>query len=389
MTKLTKRFVESIAPDSKKMIKYWDSEIKGFGVIVLPSGRRTYCVQYRNVARIKKMVKVGTHGQITTEEARSLAKKYLSEVTHGYDPAKIRKEHRKLPTINDLAHDYVLNHGEKKRPKSLAEDQKLLKNIILPSLGKEQLVHISRRDIEALHRKHKNTPYQANRVLALLSKMFSLAIGWEWREDNPVKGIERYPEVKRDHWLKEEELQVLWKVLDEYSNQLVACVFKLLILTGARKGEVLHATWDQFDLKKGIWTKPSHLTKQKKKEHLPLSVEALEVLETMKSQTSSSFLFPSKIPGKSIQEIKRAWDTIRKKAGFPDLRIHDLRHTHASHLVSSGLSLSIVGKLLGHTQASTTQRYAHLADEPLRQAVELFGSKVKKLMDHNSKKENL
>ncbi|HCC23904.1 MAG TPA: site-specific integrase, partial [Holosporales bacterium] len=218
-------------------------------------------------------------------------------------------------------------------------------------------------------------------TLALLSKMFSLAMGWEWREDNPAKGIERYPEEKRDRWLNDEEIQVLWKVLEEYSNQSAACVFKLLILTGARKGEILHATWDQFDLEKGVWTKPSHLTKQKKKEHLPLSIEAIEILETMKSQASSSFLFPGKVEGKSIQEIKKAWDTIRKKSGFPDLRIHDLRHTHASHLVSSGLSLSIVGKLLGHTQASTTQRYAHLADEPLRQAAQLFGSRVKELTD--------
>ena len=138
-------------------------------------------------------------------------------------------------------------------------------------------------------------------------------------------------------------------------------------------------------MEKGVWTKPSHLTKQKKKEHLPLSAEALEILETMRSQASSPFLFPGKVPGKSIQEIKKAWDTIRKKSGFPALRIHDLRHTHASHLVSSGLSLSIVGKLLGHTQASTTQRYAHLADEPLRQAAQLFGSRVKKLTAEDKK----
>lgn len=379
MPKLTKRFVESIIPDSHKMIKFWDSELKGFGLIVLPSGRRTYCVQYRNVQRIKKMYKLGTHGQITSEEARTLAKQYLSGVIHGHDPVAMKKEARSLPTMSDLANDYVQHHGERKRPKSLQEDLKLLKNIILPSFGNQQLAHISRRDIETLHREYKKTPYQANRCLSLLSKMFSLANGWGWCEDNPVKGIERYVEEKRDRWLTEDELKVLWKVLDEYANQLAACVFKLLILTGARKGELLHATWDQFDLEKGVWTKPSHLTKQKKKEHLPLSIEALEILETMKSQTSSSFLFPGKVEGKPLQDIKKAWDTIRKKSGFHDLRIHDLRHTHASHLVSSGLSLSIVGKLLGHTQASTTHRYAHLADEPLRQATQLFGSRVKKL----------
>lgn len=380
MPKLTKRFVESVIPDAQKMIKHWDTELKGFGVIVLPSGRRTYCVQYRNVNRIKKMFKIGTHGQITTEEARSLAKKYLGGVIHGHDPASKKKDSPIFPTMHDLARDYVLHHGEKKKPRSLKEDQRLLKSFILPSFGKKNVIDVSRRDIEILHNEHKKTPYQANRILALLSKMFTLANGWEWRQDNPAKGIERYQEEKRDRWLTAEELKILWKVLDEYPHQLAAWIFKLLILTGARKGELIHATWNQFDLEKGVWTKPSHLTKQKKKEHLPLSIQALEILEVMKEQSASPFLFPGKVEGQSVQEIKNAWNTIRKRAGFPDLRIHDLRHTHASHLVSSGLSLSIVGKLLGHTQASTTQRYAHLADEPLRQAAQLFGNAVKKLI---------
>jgi integrase len=380
MPKFTKRFVESIVPDPQKMIKYWDSELKGFGLIVLPSGRRTYCVQYRNTQRIQKMLKLGTHGQITTEEARILAKKYLSGVVHGHDPVESKKENRDLPTMNDLASDYLLHHGEKKRPKSLKEDQRYLTSIILPALGSKLVVHVSRRDIEDLHRAHKNTPYQANRFLALLSKMFSLAMAWNWRSDNPATGIERYREEKRERWLTAEELKVLWSTLDEYSNQFSTNVFKLLILTGARKGELIAATWNQFDLEAGVWTKPAHLTKQKKQEHLPLSPQAIEILEKMAAESTSSFLFPGKVKGKCLQEIKTAWNTIRKKSGFPDLRIHDLRHTYASHLVSSGLSLSIVGKLLGHTQAATTQRYAHLADEPLRQATAMFGNNLDKII---------
>jgi integrase len=152
-------------------------------------------------------------------------------------------------------------------------------------------------------------------------------------------------------------------------------------LTGSRRGEVLTSTWDQFDLEKGVWTKSAHSTKQKRMEHLPLSNIVLEILKNMKIRSNSPFLFPGKVPGKPLQEIRKGWETIKKKAGLSDLRLHDLRHTHASHLVSSGLSLSIVGKLLGHTQASTTMRYAHLADEPLRQAAELFGSKVEKLTE--------
>ena len=143
---------------------------------------------------------------------------------------------------------------------------------------------------------------------------------------------------------------------------------------------MLKATWQEVDLNKEVWTKPSHNTKQAKMEHLPLSSQAIGLLKKMKSQASDSpFLFPGKVPGQPLKEIKKAWETIRQSANIVDVRIHDLRHTYASHLVSSGLSLSIVGKLLGHTQTSTTQRYAHLADEPLRKATAVFGDKLEAL----------
>lgn len=379
MPKITKRFVESIAPHSKDTQIHWDSEIKGFGIVVLPSGRRTYCIQYRNLNRIKKRLKIGVHGQITAEEARIIAKKHLGEVAQGNDPATSKRENKEGETINELMNDYLERHGTRKRPKSLREDQKLLK-IILPILGHKKVLHISRREIENFHLHLKKTPYLANRALSLLSKMFSLAVSWGWRHDNPVKGIARYPEEKKDRWLDKTELNRLWEILDRYPKHLTAYVFKLLLLTGARKGEVLQATWDQFDLEQGVWTKPSHLTKQKKKEHLPLSEHALKVLKEIKdlNQKGIIYLFPGKIDGQPLKEIKTFWRTVLKEAKLENVRIHDLRHTHASHLVSSGLSLSIVGKLLGHTQASTTQRYAHLADEPLRAAAELFGRKVGK-----------
>lgn len=200
------------------------------------------------------------------------------------------------------------------------------------------------------------------------------------RDDNPVKGIERYPEEKRNRWLDNDEVQRLWDVLNEYNNQDVANAIRLLLLTGSRRNEVLHATWDQFDLDNSVWTKPAHTTKQKRMEHLPLSAQAISILKTMKSKSNSSFLFPGKTSNKPVQGIKKAWHTIRKKAELSDVRLHDLRHTYASHLVSNGLSLSIVGKLLGHTQVSTTQRYAHLADEPLRNATAFFGNKVEQLI---------
>jgi len=381
MPKLTKRFVENIKPDQEGPLKFWDADLKGFGVVVMQSGRRTYCIQYRNQHRVVKRFKIGVHGQLTTEEARALAKKHLASVAHGEDPAAQKKQHQILSTVSELANDYIERHGSRKREKSLKEDTKLLNNIILPALGDKKVVHISRREIESLHLCHEKTPYQANRTLALLSKMFSLATAWGWRNDNPVIGIERYEEEKRDRWLDDDELNRLWEVLDRYPKHRTSYVFKLLILTGARKGEVIQSTWDQFDLEKGVWTKPSHMTKQKRKEHLPLSTEAIEVLHTLKelNKNNSQFLFPGKVEGKPLQEVKTFWSSVIKEAKLENVRIHDLRHTHASHLVSSGLSLSIVGKLLGHTQASTTQRYAHLADEPLRKATSMFGEKLTKI----------
>lgn len=385
MPKLTRRFVESIKPHFTKPITVWDSDLKGFGVVVLPSGRATYVIQYRNANHIQKRLKLGVHGRITAEEARELAKKHFATVAHGLDPVAEKKNVRNLSTMNDLVNDYLERHGQQKRPKSLLEDQKLLKNIILPALRGHKVAQITRRDIENLHLRHEKTPYQANRTLSLLSKMFSLAITWGWRSDNPAQGIPKYQEEKRDRWLDDEELQRLWTVLDQYPQNLTAYVFKFLLLTGARKGEALNATWDQFDLEKGIWTKPSHLTKQRKKEYLPLSDKTLELLHTLQKfspalfSKQSKYLFPGRVKDEPLKEIKTFWHSVIKKTNLENVRIHDLRHTHASHLVSSGLSLSIVGKLLGHTQASTTQRYAHLADEPLRKATEMFGSKLNKI----------
>jgi len=378
MPKLTKTFVEAITPQPNKNVQSWDAELKGFFVLVLPSSRRVYCLQYRNIYRIRKHLKIGVHGQITTEEARALAKKYLGEIAHGEDPAKKRKENRALPLVKDFAEDYLERHGTRKRARSVVEDKKLLRRIILPALGKEQVRNLQRRKIEDMHAQFRNTPYQANRALGLLSSMLSLAVTWEWRADNPVRGMKRYQEEKRDRWLDKKELNQFWEVLERYPQTSAALALKILLLTGARKGEALSATWDQFDFEKGVWTKPSHLTKQKKREHLPLSHQTLAVLEQLKktNKKKSTYLFPSPVDNKPLRDVRRFWERAKKEAKIENVRIHDLRHTHASHLVSSGLSLSIIGKLLGHTQPATTQRYAHLADEPLRQAAQFFGDQL-------------
>lgn len=380
-TKLTKRVVEAIVSDSSKRVVMWDTEVTGFCIRVYPSGKKTYFLQYRNKARETHMVKIGVHGSITTELAREKAVQLALSISAGEDPSVTAVTTEVIThTMNELGESYLQLHAKiKKKPQCYKEDKALLHSTILKKFGKAEVSRVSSLEIQALHSDLKKTPYRANRVLALLSKMFNLAIQWGWRSDNPVKGVEKYQEYKRHRWLNDEEMQRLWSVLDIYHNQSVANAIRLLILTGSRRTEALSATWDQFNLETGTWTKPAHTTKQKRMEHLPLSSQVIALLREMQEEATSNYLFPGKLPGQPLQDIKKAWKTISTQAALEDVRLHDLRHTHASRLVSSGLSLSIVGKLLGHTQASTTQRYAHLADAPLRQAAELFGSQIEKL----------
>ena len=180
-------------------------------------------------------------------------------------------------------------------------------------------------------------------------------------------------------WAEGEEFSRLWEVLNKYRGYVSANALIFALLTGSRKGEVYKATWEQFNLEQGVWIKPHQNTKQKKAEYIPLSQEALALLLEIKETSQGPYVFPGRQPDQPITDVKKFWATILKEAQIENLHIHDLRHTYASHLVSSGLSLSIVGKLLGHTQAATTQRYAHLADQALRDATNVFGNKIANL----------
>ena len=243
---------------------------------------------------------------------------------------------------------------------------------IRPPLGRLKVANVDYREVDALHRSiSKRTPYEANRTLAVLSRMFSVAIRWKWRTDNPCKGIERNDEAKRRRYLSPEELPRLIKAFAEHRDQESADIFRLLLLTGARKGEVLSAKWDQFDLRTGTWSKPGATTKQRTEHIVPLSAPARQLLANRKR--TSEFVFPG-IAGGHRVEVKESWAAICKAAGIANLRMHDLRHSYASHLASAGVGLHTIGALLGHTQPSTTHRYAHLMDDPLRTATERVGA---------------
>lgn len=303
----------------------------------------------------------------------------LADALKGNDPVADDRAIREAPTMRHLALDYLEQHAiPKKRPRSVENDRSMINRIILPRLGSKKVAAVQSRDIHLLHASMKSTPYQANRVLALLSKMLSLASKWGWRSDNPVKGIERFQEKRRERWLSDDELSRLLAVLAAHQNQRAANAVRFQLLTGARLGEVLKARWSDLDFERGVWTKPSHHTKQKRTEHIPLSGPALALLADMREKTNpvEENLFPGNATGRPLQDIKKFWKAVTAEAGIGEYRLHDNRHTHASHLVSSGLSLEIVGRLLGHTNPTTTKRYAHIADNPLRAATERFGAKL-------------
>ena len=350
----------------------YDNEIPGFGARITSKGTVSFVLNYCIRGRERRYT-IGRHPIISATAAREEAIQLRGRILRGLDPLAARADDRAAATVAELARDYLTRHAEPyKHPSSVHNDKGMLDGIVLPRFGRLRVAAVDRRDVETLHHQLKGTPYRANRVLSLLSKMFSLAVHWGWRSDNPTQGIPRYHEEPRARWLTQEELERLQAALAAHPDQKAANAVRLILQTGARKGEVLCASWPEFDLERGVWTKPSHHTKQQRTEHLPLSAATVKLLRSMKKQAEGEFLFPGRDPAGPLRDLKGIWEDLCQAARLEHVRLHDLRHTYASHLVSSGVPLALVGRLLGHTQPQTTARYAHLADTPLRKAADLY-----------------
>jgi integrase len=378
MNRLTDDFARSVpAPTALKSKIHYDAQVKGFGLRVTKAGARAFVLNYR-ADGVERRLTIGSYPDWKVSTARKEATRLKRLVDQGEDPMGERHEDRAAPTMSNLCDRYLTERAPRKRETSRREDAALIKRWIKPEFGTRKVSDIRHADVDALHRKITDygTPIRANRTMALISKMFSLAVRWEMRADNPAKGIERNNEEARERYVIGDELRRLIDALASYPNQMTANVIRLLLLTGARRGEVLAARWDQFDLEAGVWVKPSSHTKQKRLHRVPLSAGArLLLVEIKTSAGSSEFLFPSELGTKGhLTEIKKAWASIKLAAGLDGVRTHDLRHSYASILASSGLSLPVIGALLGHTQASTTKRYAHLFDDPLRAATDRVGA---------------
>ena len=388
--KLTDRFVKSATTGGRKSPILMDDEVIGFGVQVRETGRKSFTLDYMFEGRRRRLY-VGVFPDWSTSAAREHAKQIKREVDQGIDPLAIRDERRSAPTMKHLIERYLDEHVSKQAPDSAADHRSMMNKLVLPTWGDRKVIDIRRADVDKLladvakgrARPHKKTtkqkrlkplqptrptPGRANRLGCAIRKMFNLAIRWEMRTDNPAAGFIRNPENPRERFLDITEIARLSEVLNEHKNQRMADVIRLLMLTGARRGEVLNATWDQFDLDRAVWTKPAHMTKQRRLHRTPISGTAVQLLRTIRAGLTEDcpWVFPGYAKGKPIHEIKRFWDDVRERAELDGVRVHDLRHTFASLLVSGGMSLPMIGRLLGHTQVQTTQRYAHLFDDPLR-----------------------
>lgn len=347
-----------------------DATVKGLQLRVGPNNK-SFLLFYRTKAGQQRRPKLGDWGSITLAQARKAAQELLAEVAAGRDPSASKAEARAEPTVVDLWDEYWKRHGSKK--KSGYADERKWKLHIEPKLGRLKVREVTYTMIDDLHREmSKDTPYEANRVLAQLSTMFNFAIRpLEWSEKNPTKGVKRNKEEKRKRYMKGEEAAKIAELLDASAKDSPASVafLYLLILTGARCGEIRNARWEWIN--GNVLSLPDSKTGAK---NVYLPEPALDVLERL-PKTSGTIT--------GILSPKKLWERVRKEAGCPDLRMHDLRHSFASAALASGLSLAQIGELLGHKSTQTTHRYAHLVEEAATAAATMAADRIMQGMKKN------
>jgi integrase len=383
--RLTDAIVKRLAPPAKGYTIHGDTEVPGFGVRVTANGARSYALSYYTRAGRDRCYTIGSASVWSAVAARDKARTLRRDIEDGGDPLAEIEAERSAPTVTDLIERFREEHLPRKRERTRADYEQLIANHIAPHLGRHKVADVTFADCDGVHRRvtKSGATYTANRTAAVLSKMFNLAIRWGYRESNPARGIERNTEYTRRRYLSTEELPHMVAALNAHPDKQAANVVKLLLLTGARRGEIFSMRWADVDLGAGVWSKPPSSTKQKEHHQVPLSAPALQILSDVRTEQTKkhrhglpTFVFPG--PGESghVVEIKRAWRNITKTAGISGLRVHDLRHSHASFLVSGGASLPLIGAMLGHSNPQTTARYSHLHRDPLRAAAEKVGALV-------------
>jgi integrase len=403
--KLTKRSVESLTPAAAPVV-YYDDKLAGFGVRVMPSGRRSYFVQYRSKHHRCRWFTIGAHGEVTADAARTMAQRILQTVAvDGRDPSGEREAFRTAPTVSDLLDRHIAEHIEQRnRPSTRAAYKAIIERDIRPEIGRLKVATVTRQDMHRLHAARAGTPRQANLILAVCSKAFSLAELWEMRPEgtNPCSKIERYRENHRERFLSAEELARLGATLRQAETvglpwntgadskhptkpemrrtlykRVTTAVIELLLFTGCRLSEVLNLRWEHVDFNAGTIALPE--TKSGRPQVVVMNSQARQVLKELEAAKASEFVLPSTVDLRhpfSKAGIEAAWTKIRTAAGLEDVRLHDLRHTVGTYAGQSGANAFLVRDLLRHKNLAMTGRYVNRADHPVRTLSDQVGERI-------------
>lgn len=379
--KIIKRVVDGLSPGDRDVF-LWDDGLKGFGLKCTPRGRKVFLIQYRTAGRgsSSKRYTIGPYGSPwTPDSARKEAGRLLALISIGQDPADDKAKKRAEPTISDACDRYLSEHvAIHNKASSESEFRRNVEVYVRPSLGKAKLSSISRQKIRSWHGAMRGTPYQANRALACLSKILSLCVNeWDYIAINPAIGVKRFEEVKRKRYLSARELTTLGEALAraeaEGESPTAVGALRLLVLTGCRKAEVLSLRKEWVDYDNSMLRLPDSKTGAK---DVAIGAPALELLAGLPVVDDSPYVFPAYRGDGHFIGLQKVWERIRESAGLTDVRIHDLRHSFASVAATGGDTLIVIGAMLGHADQATTQRYAHLQDDPVKAAAERTSAKI-------------
>lgn len=364
-------------PSDKKKLDLYDTAMPGFVLEVRPSGGRTYYLRYRDTHGKQRQHRIGDASGISFEQARNAAQIVRARAILGESPADEKKLLRTIPTLEAFASERYLPYI-KGAKRSWDTDESFLRNHVLPKWGKLHLDEITQRDVIEFHhalRAKGYAPATANRAIILTRYMYNLGKKWKipGTEQNPASGVELFEENnKRERYLTAEEVQRLVATVRNSDNSQLQYIVPLLLLLGCRKRELLDAEWSHFDLERRTWRIP--ISKTGKARHVPLSADVIALLGQVPRWDGCPYVLPNPETKLPYVSVYYSWHTARTRAGLPEVRMHDLRHSTASFLVNSGRSLYEVQRILGHTQIHTSQRYAHLSQATLLDAVDSLAS---------------
>ena len=374
--KLTPKFVSIVeCPATMRKVDYFDTGLPGFLVEVRQSGGKTYYQRYRTAHGAERQYKIGPASVLTLREARRKARAIAASALLGEDPQRLRHVARQTPRYADFLMNVYLPFA-KANKRSWRTDLAVLRTHIIPHLGRYYLDEVTAHSVAELLQTMRANGYASgttNRVLILLRHTFNLANRWglSGATANPTTGIKTAPDVQRERFLSDEELVRLRASLSTDQNRGAANAIRLLLLTGGRRNEITHAKWEYVDWAASRLLVP--VSKPGKPRWIKLNPQAVSLLRSIQSSADGPFIFPSPMTGRPCPSLHFPWKRIKKRAGLEGLRLHDLRHSYASLLVNGNISIYTGSQVVGHTHARATQRYAHLTEETLREAVDFLG----------------